>query len=290
MSIVVSEDVVNGGDITMVVGVVDQISFKEIPGGADRFGNTHRAGVRIGDDWVNNINIKVKEGFDPQVRFNAGNQADPDWQNLEVGDDVKLVVTPNEYNGKTYYNGAVSKIRLVKKGSGAPAQAKPAGGQKQGDTFQKKDFTGVEVGHAINAALNFMEDVDFDNSGEIVETAKLFHTLTVKMKEAHAKANPKMSDYDVGASVGHAVLNASKLAGDMESVETFAQAILDNVVNPVFDFVRESAKKEEKPKPAAKAATKRASKTATKPKAEPAPEPEQPASPNFDDMDDDIPF
>lgn len=283
MALEVLKDPRDGSEFTMISGVVDQIFIKEIANGADKYGNTHRAGVRIGDHWVNNVNIKTKEGNEPQVRFNAGTQAEPNWTTLEVGDDVRMEVNPNEWNGKISYNGAVSKIILVKKGAGGGSKPQaPQGGQV---AQQKRDFTGVEVGHAINAALNFMENVDFENTRDIVDVAKQFHDLTVKMKDAHAKANPKMSDYDVGASVGHAILNASKLAGDMESVEAFAQKILDEVVNPVFEHVRGGA---EKPKPAAKTAKKTAAKkTATK-KVEHEPEPQEPDV--DEDEDDSIPF
>lgn len=288
MALEVLKDPRDGSEFTMISGVVDQIFIKEIANGADKYGNTHRAGVRIGDHWVNNVNIKTKEGNEPQVRFNAGTQADPKWTTLEVGDDVRMEVNPNEWNGKISYNGAVSKIVLVKKGAGGGSKPQaPQGGQV---AQQKRDFTGVEVGHAINAALNFMENVDFSKPEDIVEVAKKFHTLTVQMKKAHADANPKMTDYDVGASVGHAVLNASKLSADFESVEEIAKAILNGVVDPVFDFVRAGSKEVEKPKTAAKTAKKTAAKKTVQTKQpDPDPTPDDDYNPTDDD-DDSIPF
>src|SRR5690554_229375 len=191
-------DEINDLEVTMVEGVVDQISFRAVKN--DKFGATHKAGVRIGDDWVNNISLKVNEGFDPQIRFNAGTKAKPDWQTLEVGDEVKIVVQPSEWNGKTYYNSGVSKIRLVKKGAGGnKSTGQASGGQQKASNSFKKDMSGVHTGHAINVAMNVLGDLE--DAEAIVEAAKKAHTLTQRLKKEYAEKNSDMSDYDVGASV-----------------------------------------------------------------------------------------
>lgn len=278
MAVKTIRDEINEVDLTVVEGVVAQIFVKQNDA-PDQYGNTHKIGVRIDNDWVNNINVKVKEGFEPQVRFNAGNKSNPDWQNLEVGDEVKMVVSTSEWNGKTTYHGKVSQIKLIKKGAGAPAKPQgQAGGQ--GQKAQEYDATGIETGHAINAAFNFMTEVDFDNPVQIVEVAKQFHTLTMKLKTEYAEANPKVSKKDVGATVGHAVLNAAKYSSTMEEVEEIANSILANVSSVVGEFVKSDAKSATKP--AAKAAAKKATKAA--PKKEVTPEIED------DDIGDDIPF
>lgn len=290
MTIKVVEDQINGGEITLVEGVVAQISFKDIAGGPDRFGNTHRAGVRIDDDWVNNINIKTKDGYDPAIRFNAGNNSTPDWQTLEVGDKVRIVATPNEYNGKTYYNSGTSKIKLLEKGDGAPpAAAKAAGSTQKAAGGYKRDNSGVSTGHAINVAINVLGSVD--SPGEIIDLAKKAHDLTVKLKTEYAEKNPEMSEYDVGAMVGQSVLSASHYVENVADIEEVARATLDIIVPEVSAYVKGADKKEEPKKPAVKkpVAKKAVAKKATT-KIEPEPREDNSNSDDDPDMDDDIPF
>lgn len=257
-------DEINDVTVTMVEGTVQQISFKEIPGGSDKFGNTHRAGIRVDDDWVNNVNIKVNEGFDPKVRFNAGTKSSPKYETLEVGDVVKIVVQPSDYNGKTYYNSGVSKIRLVKKGSGVSQQ--PQGGSQKGYTPQKRDNSGQSIGHSINVAMNVLGDLSDPQA--IIKAAKKAHDLTTKLKEEYAVKNPDMSEYDLGGMVGQSVLSASHYADSVEDIEDIARQTLDVVVPAVSEYVKgtKEAPKTEKKTTAKKTVAKKTTK-----KAEPTP-------------------
>lgn len=279
-------DEINDVTVTMVEGTVQQISFKEIPGGSDKFGNTHRAGIRVDDDWVNNVNIKVNEGFDPQVRFNAGTKASPKYETLEVGDVVKIVVQPSDYNGKTYYNSGVSKIRLVKKGSGASQQSQ--GGSQKGYTPQKRDNSGQSIGHSINVAMNVLGDLSDPQA--IIETAKKAHDLTTKLKEEYAVKNPDMSEYDLGGMVGQSVLSASHYVDSVEDIEDIARQTLDVVVPAVSEYVKgiKEAPKTEKKTTAKKTVAKKTTK-----KAEPTPsrvdDEDIPEDAFMDDLED-LPF
>lgn len=270
------ENPADGSEITIVKGVVDQIFFKAIEN--DKYQNTHRASVRIGEDWVNNINIKTKEGFDPQVRFNNGTQGKPDWQALEVGDNVRLVVNESEANGKTYYNGAVSKIKLIKKGSSVKTKSTEGGGVVK-ETYKPRDNSGVETGHALNGALNLVRNgVVERDSDEIVSSAQIVHNITVELKKEYAKMNPQMSEYDIGAMVGHAVLNATRDVNDVAEIEQNSRFLLDHVVPLVSAFVKGEKK-----------VTKITTKvTKTTPNKEEKQETEY--TPDFSDVDDDIPF
>lgn len=285
-------DEINDLEVTMVEGVVDQIYFKAVEN--DKFGATHKAGVRIGDDWVNNISLKVNEGFDPQIRFNAGTKTKPDWQTLEVGDEVKIVVNPSEWNGKTHYNSGVSKIRLVKKGAGGnKSTGQATGGQQKASNSFKKDMSGIHTGHAVNVAMNVLGDVS--DADEIIRVAKEAHTLTQRLKKEYADKNPDMSEYDVGASVGQAVLSASHYVEDVADIEEIARQTLDVVVPAVSEFIKASSE-EKKPAVVKKTAAKKttAKKTAKKapvvdddsPQVDDSDIPES----SFEDMDDDIPF
>lgn len=279
---------VDESEMLVAKGVVEVITFKEIAGGPDKYGNTHRASVKIGDTWINNINIAAKAEYGPQIRYNAGNKAKPDYQTLEKGDEVRMIVTANEYNNKTYYNGSTSKIKLTKKGAGAPAQ-KPA---QAGNTAPassgsgwKKDTTGVEVGHALNAGAQIVGIEDFD---VLLETAKEVHVETIKLKEWYRKANPNMSDYDVGAAAGHAMKMACVPGASAASAASVAKEILSKVVTVLTAYVKGEAPlpaEAEAAKPAPKA---RAHAVALAPPQPRVVEPE----PDFgdDDFDDQAPF
>jgi hypothetical protein len=279
MAISKVENPATGEEITVIKGVVERVMFKEAVN--DRFGNTHRASVLIDGDWVGNISIKTKEGYDPQIRFNNGNNAKPDWQTLEVGDEVRLVVTENEYNGKIYYNSGTSKIKLVKKGEGKPSQPQqrtPQGSQNASGGF-KKDMTGVQVGHAINAAMNLIQGESNISLDYIAKVAKQLHDVSERVKEAYKDANPNMSEYDVGAAAGQSVLTACKLVDNVEDVEEMALMLLDQVVPEVTAYVKGEAKE---------GTTKQQPKPAQKPKPQPKPVEQQEPSPDFDDQD--LPF
>lgn len=287
MAIQVVNNPVDDTEMTIISGKVERFSFKEK---ADQFGNTHQAGIQVDGQWVN-MKLKVKEGYDPQIRFAEGKGPSAKWLTLEIGDEVKMVVKPNEWNGKTSYNVTSSNIKLTKKGTGAP----PAGAAPQRDVAArasggasggwKKDNTGVEVGHAVSCAIQLV-GVEDGNTDKITQAAEAVHTLTMRMKAEHAKAHPEMSEYDVGASVGHAVKNACVFGYSIKAVENAARFILDSVTPPVTAFVKGGsvAAKEapkEAPKPAAKAPAK--------PKPAPEPQPDY-GSGDGGFSDDKVPF
>lgn len=83
-------------------------------------------------------------------------------------------------------------------------------GGTSGQSYGKKDTTGIETGHALNGAMRF--EGAKATLEVLVETAKGVHDITAALKVEYAKANPDMSDYDTGAAVGNAVLNALEIA------------------------------------------------------------------------------
>ena len=296
MTVKTVRDEINDVDVTFVEGVVDQISFKEIANGSDKFGNTHRAGVRIGDDWVNNINIKVKDGNDPEIRFNAGTQGSPNWQTLLVGDKVKLVVSPNEYNGKIYYNGAVSKIKLIQKGEGVAAKPTSSGGAVK-EAYKPKSNEGVLQGHALKGggtlvARGLVED--------LTDAAIYFHDATKIVKEWYAENNNGLDDFSVGNGAGNAVNTAVQYVESVEELSDEAIRILSDVLPSVTAHIKSTEKKEDKAAPAPKKTPEKktpakkpvAKKPAVKKEASPeqvddADIPESAFEPDFDD---EIPF
>lgn len=285
MAIKEVEDPINGGTVTLLEGVVQQISAHEIKGGTDKFGNTHRMGVNVDGDWANGISVKTGEGYVPAVRYNAGTAADVDWQSLEVGDKVRIVVQPNEYNGKTYYNSGVSKIKLLEKGSGQTQQAQ--GGQKKASGGFKRDNTGVVAGNGFNAAKAFLGGCDDEN--EFIQTAKKLVDIGQKLRDKLKESRPDLDDYSVGAQSGMALIAACEWAEDIEDVEVFATDILNNILPEITEYVK--SLEEEKPAVVKKTVVKKAAKKTTKKtKVEASPEQVDDSEIPVDAYTDDIPF
>lgn len=288
MAINVAINPVDDTEMTIITGVVEKIIYKEKP---DQFQNTHQASMVVDGTWVN-MRLKVKEGYDPQVRFAEGKGPQAKWMTLNEGDTVKMVVKPNEWNGKTYYQVSSSGIKVTKKGEGKPPTQKPAQGTSNNNTAPsggsswKKDTTGVEVGHALNSAAQIVGIEDFD---VLLGTAKDVHVETIKLKEWYRKANPSMSDYDVGAAAGHAMKMACTPGASAASASATAREILSKVVSALTAYV-----KGEEATPAEAEAAKAAPKAQAKPTPKAAPKPQQKAvepEPDFgDDFDDSIPF
>lgn len=293
MAILRQEDLVNGGEIVIVSGVVERIIIKE----AERtpknleFGVTHIASLLVDGQYINFISLSIKEGRTPDISVNTGTKAAPKWAQIQETDEVRVVVTETVKGDKVYYNAKKSGIKLVKKNAtpGQQPQQQPSGSSSTSYQAKPKDMSGISVGHSFNGAMNFITTYSQDNSNEnILAVAKKVHDVTERVKAEYAKANPDMSAYDSGAAAGNSVLNACKLVGvdgDFEEgVYSLAMDFLNNVVPKIMSHVKGEAK----PAPAVK--TTRASpakKNATK--AAPVVE-EQANSGGFEDMDDDIPF
>lgn len=152
---------------------------------------------------------------------------------------------------KTMANWGVSEIL---DGHVAPQQ-KPraaAGGNGgiSGQSYGKKDTTGIETGHALNGAMRF--EGAKATLEVLVETAKGVHDITAALKAEYAKANPDMSDYDAGAAVGNAVLNALEIAAarkkPLADVPAIARKWLAEAVPAVKAHIKPApAPKEEEP-------------------------------------------
>lgn len=174
-----------------------------------------------------------------------------------------------------------------------------AGGSKGGF---KKDNSGMETGHALNGALNLRR------SGltipPVVEVAKVVHDVTkhLKLDAANDPANKGMSDYDLGAMVGHAVLNATRdiQVGENDNPEeitgkllAYARGLMSEVVPGVSAYV--------KGEQSSGGSVAQTAQSQPDPKLDPKPETQQSApatssnghidmTPPEVDFDDDIPF
>lgn len=167
----------------------------------------------------------------------------------ENGNEVSVVLSKDQIGqvqvggrlaGQRGEDGTLSGFKAYgPKGSGSAT-----GGSKGGF---KKDNSGMETGHALNGALNLRR------SGltipPVVEVAKVVHDVTkhLKLDAANAPANKGMSDYDLGAMVGHAVLNATRdiQVGENDNPEeitgkllAYARGLMSEVVPGVSAYVK----------------------------------------------------
>lgn len=255
---------------------------------------THRYNLIV-DGQPISLGMGDKDGVSPKQQIRAKDNED-NYHTLVKGLVVSVEVEEMpEYNGKPQFRANTGDV-VIMDASGAEAPA-PAAGGAPAAPYKPKDMTGVEIGHAINGAMNVLLTFGGDASNDnIVRYAGSVHNVTVKLKKEVATANPDKSEYDVGASVGHAVLNACKLVGleaDFEpTLEGIAKDLLDNVVAPVEKYIKEgrgAAKPARRTAAPAKApAAKPARKAA---KVEPEVVADDTVTTGFDDMDDDqIPF
>lgn len=150
----------------------------------------------------------------------------------EQGNEVNCVLTKEQFDqiqvgGRLAgQRGEDGNIVSGFKAYGPKGSAPAGGGSRSGG---KKDNSGMETGHALNGALNLRR------SGltvpPVVEVAKVVHDVTkhLKLDAAQDPANKGMSDYDLGAMVGHAVLNATRdiQVGDNDNPEEITGKLLD---------------------------------------------------------------
>lgn len=270
--IIRQEDVVNGGEIVVISGVVERIIIKDAERTAKNleYGVTHIASMCVDNQWINYISLSIKEGRIPDISVNSGTKAQPKWVQIQETDEVKIVVTEKIVGDKAYYNAKKSGIKLVKKNATPGQQSQQSNGQSGQSSFTAKPKApteGVQTGHAFNGAMNFILTQGVDPTNEnIVKYAQHVHNVTEKVKAVATAKHKDMDTYSVGAMVGNSILNACKLAdpgGDFESqVEALASDFLDNVVPKIAAHVKGESKESSPPpkvtraSPAKKAATK----------------------------------
>lgn len=231
---------------------------------------------RDGRDWfpTHSVNIIVDDdrislGITDSETIRCKDEQE-NYHDLASGMEISVVVTENgEYNGKTQYQGRPASVIITK-------------GVEKAASFSRKPNDGVQVGHAINCAIQMLGGDALDDNDTVIELAKKFHTLTSSLKEEYAGKNPDVSEYDIGARVGQGVLSATHIVGEFGDVEAVARNTIENLAPAIEAFVKEgkASPAAVKKTPEKKTAAKKAAKKAT-----PAPENESP-----DDMDDDIPF
>lgn len=236
---------------------------------------THSVALVVDGD---KISLGLFEKTDKRPAPSA-KDADDNYHALVVGAEVSVVITRGEdYNDKPQYSAFSSDVLILVP---APAQAAATSGAAAAP-YQKKDMTGVKVGHAINVAINVL---GLSTAEELIEAAKAANDLTEKLRAEWKEKNPSLSDYDLGAMVGQAVLSASSYVESVDTIEEYARQTLEVIAPAVTEYIKAQA---EPVKPKAPAVKTPAKKTPAKKAAVPVKA--EAADSGFDDMDSDVPF
>lgn len=255
--------------------------------------STHKASVLLkekgasADDkgvWIGLGDVKLHPQHE-NLQVKVGDE----WITIEKGVEVTMDVKLNEWNGKTYYQSSKGKINVLSTEGVQTAAPKAAKGAESGSAkgnFKKRDTVGIETGHAVNGALELLRA---GVKGDSFELAGLVQSATVTLKAEVAKERGvDVTDYDLGASVGHAVLNACRdHSGKTVTVDELIEAAREvlTLSDKVAAAIRGNA---------APAATETKPKTTRKPKETAPKDPEPQQEPASDeppmDFDDDIPF
>lgn len=269
-----------------------KVSYIKVAGQPDKkIESTHKASILLkekgaGKDdagvWIGLGDVKLHPEHE-----NLQVKQEDNWITIERGVEVTMDVKLNEWQGKTYYQSSKGKIFVVST-EGVQAAAPKAG--KGGDSapakqpFKKRDTVGIETGHAVNGALELIRG---GVKGDAFELAGVVQSATVTLKAEVAKERGvDVTDYDLGASVGHAILNACRdHSRDDVTIDEIIEAAREVLVlsDKVAAAIRGNGAPAAEPAPAAeKPKTTRKPKETVK-----APEPEPEPSVDFDD---DIPF
>ncbi|QHJ85727.1 MAG: hypothetical protein [Cystoviridae sp.] len=219
-------------EITFAKGIVKRILFKDGSPKQQQMGTVKIASIILQsegeDDVFVRMNLKKDEERVPYVEGKAGSEK---WYDLQQGDEVKITISKQGvWNDKPTYETTMKRIKVTKRAEGnvnnkssAPAKA------QEKKTYTPRDTTGMEVGHAVNGGFELVRS---GASLSPVEAAKVVHNATVTLKAEEAKKRGvEPTNYDVGASVGHAILNACKnSAGKITNEKdliTEAKGVLD---------------------------------------------------------------
>ena len=228
-------------EVTWAEGVVQFVKLDKYPEvqvfvyQGKKIESTHKASILIKekgkegrDDegvWIGLGDIKLHPDHE-ELQIKDGDNWVTIERGVEVSVDIKKVSTGK--NGVTYYNSSKGNITVISTEGVQKSSDKsstPAKGQEK-KAYTPRDTTGMEVGHAVNGGFELVRS---GASLSPVEAAKVVHNATVTLKAEEAKKRGvEPTNYDVGASVGHAILNACKNSGaDGVSIKSEGDLIVE---------------------------------------------------------------
>lgn len=287
MAVITVTDPISGDDILLVKGEVGKIYVDEIP--AEK-----RVGYGKDKAWVPTHRIsavidgqKVGLGMtDKPDNMGIKSAKDDTWTDFATGAVVTIKVTEGKpYNGKPQYNANLKSDVTINKA--APEGAKPAPAAQSSTPARKADPTELIAGNARNAASILVRRFGVDFNQAIEYCAQVAHNSKIE----YSATDAKLTEFQVGVSVGEAIKIAAELAKNMEDMPDFITAYLADQVPHSLTAVK-ALKAGEFATPELPGTEKKPAKPARAPRAsKPVPEPEQvqEVSPPAD-LDDDIPF
>ena len=266
----------NDEEVTIATGTVKRLLFKDSSPAQKKYDTNYIGTIIVSgkggeDDVFVTIGLKKQED---RIAYAEGKKGSEKWFELQEGDEVKLTLKVSGSDPqRPFYSTTATRIKVTKRADKSVVSSEGSK-QEKGATKSsyKKDTTGMETGHALNGALYLQRN---SVKGDVVDLAKIVHSTTVAMKKAKSEdTGTPVDNYDLGASVGHAVLNACR---DFKE-KTVTQELLIEAATPILlkseeiqDFIKGGATETKAPVV----------------KKEPVKE-EIPQA--FDDFSDDIPF
>lgn len=104
--ITVTKNPVDDSAITIVSGVIETVKITKLKT-PDTYKNTHKASLKIGDDWIN------VGAYKSTVDSLTTQDSNKNWIEVKEGQAVKFAVSPRVYQGKTYYDVKRTNIKIV---------------------------------------------------------------------------------------------------------------------------------------------------------------------------------
>ena len=197
-------------EITFAKGIVKRILFKDGSPKQQQMGTVKIASIILQsegeDDVFVRINLKKDDERVPYVEGKAGSEK---WYDLQQGDEVKITISKQGvWNDKPTYETTMKRIKVTKRAEGNVNNKSSAPTKGQEKKPFVKDSSGMETGHAHNGALYLHRN---GVEGSVVDLAKIVHSVTLEMKKEKSEdTGVPVTNYDLGSSVGHAVLNATR--------------------------------------------------------------------------------
>ena len=206
---------------TFISGKIDGVFFNELKtvktytGGKAPWTPTHSSSIVV--DGVR-VNMGLTEKDAINSKDISGN-----YHKLAKGMEVSVEVSKiGEYNGNPTYDSKASFITVLDV-SGIVNE--PQSGVSKAP-YKKKDNKGIVAGNSRTAAANWVSRFE----GDIVSYLELFANLADDKRKSYAAGNPNLDDFEVGVTVGQAVIAASQISIYEESLGEFVDYYLNTVV------------------------------------------------------------
>lgn len=190
--ITVTKNPVDDLDITIVSGVIETVKITKLKA-PDAYKNTHKASLKIEDDWIN------VGAYKSTIDSLTTQDPNKNWVEVKEGQTVKFAVSPRVYQGKTYYDVKRTNIKIVNSDSvttEAPVKnaeqskqqsnTNTAGKDENASKVNTKRFYGVLKSVAKIKSIDggwMLTIVELEKTTEIGEPQFFFTKADLKLQE-----------------------------------------------------------------------------------------------------------